>query len=395
VAEPRDYLPQLSLAERDRRYREVRTRMAARGFDVLLAPANSGRWEQLQADARYLSQIGGNATETFVVFPLEGEPCAFVMNRAGWWRRAHDWIRDVRDCRNQWARVVGDWIAEHGYAQACFGVAGLGGLARAPDGIIPYGTLAALKERFPAARFENATDLMLEVRARKSPEEIAFLERSIALVELGLQTMAEVARPGVPECEVYAAMWHTMVGHGGEFPALFLLGAGPNLSGSAFVPTLRPLAPGDVLLNEVEIKYGGYAAQAAQPLIVGEPTPRQRAQYAAAQGAFERVLAEMAPGVPLGHLMDTYTAALAETPFRWGHPLLHARGLGDDVPVLLGDHDLARYCQTPLEEGMTFVLKPQAIDPETGGRLTVGDTVCVTATGARRLGKRSLELIVV
>ena len=103
MATPMDYLPQLSLAERDRRYREVRARLAERGLDVLLAPANTGRWEQLQADARYLSQIGGNATEPFVCLPREGEPTAFVMNRAGWWRRAHDWIADVRDCRNAWA----------------------------------------------------------------------------------------------------------------------------------------------------------------------------------------------------------------------------------------------------------------------------------------------------
>ncbi len=78
-----------------------------------------------------------------------------------------------------------------------------------------------------------------------------------------------------------------------------------------------------------------------------------------------------------------------------GHPLLHARGLGDDLPVLLGDHDLERYRGTPLEEGMTFILKPQAADPATGGRMTVGDTVCVTATGARRLGTRSMALLVV
>jgi hypothetical protein len=128
MATQKDYRPQLSLAERDRRYRAVRAGMAERGFDVLLAPANSGRWEQLQADARYLSQIGGNATETFVALPREGEPTAFVMNRAGWWRNAQDWIADVRDCRNAWAQVVGDWIAERGYERARFGVAGLAGL---------------------------------------------------------------------------------------------------------------------------------------------------------------------------------------------------------------------------------------------------------------------------
>jgi Xaa-Pro dipeptidase len=394
MATQKDYRPQLSLAERDRRYGAVRAGMAEQGFDVLLAPANSGRWEQLQADARYLSQIGGNATETFVALPREGEPTAFVMNRAGWWRRAHDWIADVRDCRNAWAQAVGDWIDERGYQRARFGVAGLGGLARCPDGIVAHGTLEGWRERFPTAAFENATDLMLDVRARKSAEEIAFLERSAQLVALGIQTMAEVARPGVAECEVYAAVWHTMVGNGGEGPALFFLSAGPNLAGSAFVPTTRPLAPGDVILNEIEVKYGGYAAQGNQPLFVGEPTARQRQLYDTALRAFERVLGAMGPGVTMGHLVDTYQAVVAETPFEWGHPLLHARGLGDDVPVLLGDHDVDRYRGTPLAEGMVFVLKPHTADPETGGRMTVGDTVCVTASGARRLSTRPMAPLV-
>jgi Xaa-Pro aminopeptidase len=389
-----DYRPQLSQAERDRRYAAVRARMAERGLDLLLAPANTGRWEQQQADARYLSQIGGNATEPFVVLPREGEPTAFVMNRAGWWRRAQDWIADVRDGRNAWAQYVGDWIAEHGFERARIGIAGLAGLSRSPDGIVAYGTMSGLQERFPQAQFENATDLMLQVRARKSAEEIAFLERSAGLVALGIQTMAEVARPGVAECEVYAAVWHTMIGNGGEGPALFFLSAGPNLAGSAFVPTTRPLEKGDVILNEIEVKYGGYAAQGNQPMFIGEPTARQREVYDTALRAFDRVLGEMAPGVTMGHLMDTYQAVASETPFHWGHPLMHARGLGDDLPVLLGDSDLDRFRGTPLEEGMVFVLKPHIGDPETGGRMTVGDTVCVTADGARRLSQRSMAPIV-
>src|SRR3954469_9799327 len=113
-----DYRPQLSQAERDRRYAAVRAKMAEQGLDVLLAPANTGRWEQQQADARYLSQIGGNATEAFVGLAGEGEPTAFVMNRAGWWKKAQDWITDVRDCRNAWAQHVGNWVAERGLERA-------------------------------------------------------------------------------------------------------------------------------------------------------------------------------------------------------------------------------------------------------------------------------------
>jgi len=89
-------IPQLSIQERDRRYKIVRAEMARRGIDVLLAPANTGRWEQLQGDSRYLTTIGGFATEVFTVFPREGEVTAFIFNRAAWWRKAQNWVTDVR-----------------------------------------------------------------------------------------------------------------------------------------------------------------------------------------------------------------------------------------------------------------------------------------------------------
>jgi len=55
-------IPQLSLSERDRRYSKVRERMAREGIDVLLLSANHSRWEQMMADSRYLTCIGGFAT---------------------------------------------------------------------------------------------------------------------------------------------------------------------------------------------------------------------------------------------------------------------------------------------------------------------------------------------
>ena len=78
--------------------------MARQGIDCLLLPANTGRWEQLQGDSRYLTTIGGFATEVFTVFPREGEVTAYIFNRAAWWKQAQRWVGDVRDGRNRWGQ---------------------------------------------------------------------------------------------------------------------------------------------------------------------------------------------------------------------------------------------------------------------------------------------------
>jgi len=389
-------IPQLSLEERDRRYRNVRQEMARRGIDCLLLPANSGRWEQLQADSRYLSSIGGFATEVFTVFPLEGEPTAYVFNRAAWWKRAQRWIGDVRDGHNHWAENATQRLKEIGFDKGTIGISGLSGLFRAPDGIIPFATVTGLQEGFPQAKIVNATELMQEIRAVKSAEEISFLERSAALIEKMIATMSETARPGITEKELYAAMTQTMLAAGGELPTLFFLGSGPEVSQSSFVPTNRALQNGDRIVNEIEAKIGGYAAQAVSPLTLGKPGVDYQRLVELSAECFSAILHGMRPGATFGDLFDIYTKKIqqsGEGKYAWSHPMMHARGLGDDGPALLGDRDLERFRRIELKAGMVFILKPQARAGK--ARVSIGDTVVVTESGARRLGRRKLKLIVI
>lgn len=372
--------------------------MAQNGIDCLLLPANSGRWEQLQADSRYLTSIGGFATEVLTVFPLEGEVTAYVFNRAQWWKRAQKWVQDVRDGRNQWAANAIERLKELGFQNGTLGISGLSGLFRAPDGIIPYTAVRKIQEGFPSAKVVNATDLMVRVRSIKSEEEISFLERSAAITEKTIKTMIENARPGILERELYASMLSTMLKNGGELPTLFFLSAGPDVTMSSFVPTGRVIQKGDRIVNEIEAKYGGYAAQAVSPLAVGKPRGEYQEMLDLSADCFHKVFQQMHPGVTFGELFDTYTTTVqrySNGKYSWHHPMMHARGLGDDGPALLGDEDLERFRGIELQAGMVFVLKPVVRAAGGKDRASIGDTVAVTDRGARRLGKRELKLIVV
>ncbi len=390
-------IPQLSLEERDRRYKKVRTEMARSNIDCLLLPANTGRWEQLQADSRYLSSIGGFATEVFTVFPLEGEVTAYIFNRAGWWKQAQNWVQDVRDGRNRWGENAIERIKELGLGQGTIGIAGLAGLFRAPEGIIPYSSVKAIQDAFPQAKLINATEMMQEIRAIKSAEEVSLLERSAAIIEKVIETMVQTARPGVSEKELYGAMVHAMLSNGGELPTLFFLSAGPDISNSSFVPTDYVIQNGDRIINEIEAKYAGYAAQAVSPVVIGKANQDYEEMIKISRDCFEAILDEMKPGVTFGSLFDTYRESVEQRgkgKYLWNHPMMHARGLGDDGPALLGNQDLERFSKMKLESGMVFILKPQVRTAQGKGRASIGDTVVVTEDGARRFGKRELKLIV-
>jgi Xaa-Pro dipeptidase len=390
-------IPQLSIQERDRRYKNVRAEMAKRGIDVLLAPANTGRWEQLQGDSRYLTSIGGFATEMFTVFPAQGEVTSYVFNRAGWWQKAQNWVADVRDGRNRWSQNAIERIKELGLEKGTIGISGLAGLVRAPEGIIPYSSVKAIQEAFPQAKLVNATEMMQELRAVKSAEEVSFLERSAAITEKAIEAMVQTANPGVSEKELYATVLHAMLSNGGELPTLFFLSAGPGLTNSSFVPTDYIIQKGDQIVNEIEAKYGGYAAQAVSPMVVGKPDAGYQAMVDLSRACFDAVLAAMKPGVTFGTLFDIYTRTVEGADrgkYSWSHPMMHARGLGDDGPALMGDKDIERFSKIQLQTGMTFILKPQVRPVQGKGRASLGDTVTVTENGARRLGKRELKLIV-
>ncbi|HXF74759.1 MAG TPA: M24 family metallopeptidase, partial [Methylomirabilota bacterium] len=164
-----------------------------------------------------------------------------------------------------------------------------------------------------------------------------------------------------------------------------------------FVPTDYRIQKGDRLINEIEAKYAGYAAQAVCPMTFGPPDDEYRRMIDISRACFDAVLDAMKPGVSLGTLFAVYTRTVereGKGKYVWSHPMMHARGLGDDGPALLGDRDLERFSKIELQTGMTFILKPQVRPAQGKGRASIGDTVTVTEDGARRLGKRELELIV-
>jgi Xaa-Pro aminopeptidase len=314
-----------------------------------------------------------------------------VFNRAKFWKEAQNWISDVRDGRNRWADNVAERLSEIGFKRGRIGVAGLGPLTRSPDGLVTHRTIARLTELFPAVEIVDATRLMLDARKVKSAEEIALMERSTAMAERMVANVHSL-RPGDTERTLYAAMLSTLIAEGGDAPAMILIGAGSNLDHGAFVPTNRRLRDGDLVVGEVEGRYAGYSGQIVRPAVLGRAKPEYRALVEACAAVFDEVLAAMRPGVALGEVASAYERAVARQGGTVAYPLMHARGLGDEIPAVIAAEDRVRLADVVLEQGMTFVLKPHLA--RSGLPVAqIGDMVAVEAHGARRLGRLLMKLI--
>ena len=177
-------MPRLSLAEREHRWARVRQAMDERGWACIITPPHTGHWELYSADTRYLTHIGGNCSETACVFPREGEVMAVVLNRPEFWLRAQNWVTDLHTPKHHvWSAPMIDRMRDLGIDRQRIGVVGLAGGVRSPEGTIAHGFFENIRAAFPNAIYDDATVVMANLRALKSPEELAVMEQAAAVAE--------------------------------------------------------------------------------------------------------------------------------------------------------------------------------------------------------------------
>ena len=397
--------PRFSLAERDRRWKAVREEMAKAGVDVLVGSNNTGHWDHWQSDIRYLTQIGGHCVDAAVVFPLESEPTGFAINDLYWGIAAPHWLRDLRPTGWRWGEAIGkrlqELAADTGKDDPTIAITGLAGVLRAPEGTVPWGTIDRIKEMMPRAKIVNGTDICRYPRYIKSLEEIDILQKSVDLIEKAVEAMRNTARPGVKESVVYANMIQAMIADGGEIPTMLSWLSGPwgHLSRRLTIATERAMEKGDAILNEIEARYAGYCGQQDQPLFLG-PIPQDvQDMFKWQMDAVDAAMEVMSPGHTFQEVIDAARDASKGSDTYVTSLTFHGRGLGDDWPLIVGGGaagGTGNLLERPIVENTVFVVKPNVrkrTSSYRGEGLTWADTVQVTATGARRMGKRPPGLI--
>ena len=391
-------LPKFSLAERERRWRRVRERMRQERLDAIIGFPNQSHWDQFQADIRYLTHIGGHQTEVAVVFPQAEEPTAFVRggNEIEWWKIAQDWVKDIRPSRRSWSPPLIARMKELKLDNGRIGVSGLNGLLRAPEGTVVVGMLDPVRQAFPNAQFENATEILQDARSIKSPEEVAWMERAAEILDQVVAAILAKAKPGVMENDMVATIWQTIIANGGDYPSMTHWGAGVDVPWASRIAPHRPLQAGDMINTELEAKYGGYIAQTVQAACLGKIPSELKQAFDVSVKVFDEMVRFMKPGVSYRDVIAFYQKLVREAGFIPKGMLLHGRGIGEDRPQITGEVEgdmytsvtYTQHLDLPLVEGNVFVLKPGAMPGNAPDSIRCGDTVVIEKNGARRLGKR-------
>lgn len=265
-----------------------------------------------------------------------------------------------------------------------------------------------LRELLRDARVTPARDLVEEMMAVKSPEEVALIRESVVWGNLAHALLQQYTRPGLNETDVtgrasvdatqamiralgpsYRPLsWHWSGAHAGYRGQIGKDSAIPHSMTSNAV-----FRAGDVLVSGAGAGVGGYGSELERTMIVGVPDDRQRRYFDLMLGAQEEAFGTIRPGArcsDVDRAVLAYFEAHDLLPY-WRHHTGHALGIGmHEAPFLdVGDESLIR-------PGMVFSVEPGIYIPDYAG-FRHSDTVLVTDAGIECLTRypRALDALTI
>lgn len=255
---------------------------------------------------------------------------------------------------------------------------------------LPRGDNAAkLKALAPMRELSNAADFIGALRAKKSPAEIALIERATDVSVDAHKAAWKRMAPGLFEYQLAATMTFVMLDAGCEGNAYDpIVGSGINGTVLHYDKNSRRMDLGDLVVMDVGARCGGYDTDITRTAPVsGKFNPRQLELYNIVLGAQKAALAVIKPGTT----MEDVNRAAREyidshgkdrNGGRLGKYLTHkiSHGVGLDV------HDYPTHVSAePFEAGMIITAEPGLYIPEERIGIRIEDTVLVTEDGVRVL----------
>jgi Xaa-Pro aminopeptidase len=172
--------------------------------------------------------------------------------------------------------------------------------------------MTAFVEGHPDVTLRDATPVVNQLRARKSPAELALLRRAAEISAEGHRAVLSAPEPR-HEYELAAVLEYTFKRLGAERPAYgSIVGAGVNGTQLHYMKDDGPARPGDLVVMDAAAEYNGYAADITRTIPVsGTFTAEQRAIYQIVRDAQAAAEREVRPGGSAQASLDSSIAVRA------------------------------------------------------------------------------------
>ncbi|MGQ9707389.1 MAG: M24 family metallopeptidase [bacterium] len=246
-----------------------------------------------------------------------------------------------------------------------------------------------LRSQLKMVQLVPVRDLVLELRRRKSRQELALMARAQAITERVFGEVVRMLKPGIREKDLANEIEFRFRRYGeSAFPPIVASGEnGAKPHGRA---SDRKIRTGDCITFDLGCRYQGYCSDMTRTVFLGRPDQELARVYEQVLRAQEEALAVIKPGVP-GKLVDLAArdhlnrAGLGKF---FGHSLGHGVGLEvHEQPVL------AQTSKQTLKSGDVVTVEPGVYLPGKGG-IRIEDMVLVNRNGYFNFTKAKKGLVV-
>lgn len=276
--------------------------MGDRSLDFLLAYADD-RAVFGPAHARWLANFPVHFEPVCILMPREGDPIMLCGPESDEYAHLTGMIADVRvlqefthpdeDYPYSHIQSLSEVMRETGSDLASVRRVGIGGRA-----LMGADILAAYQEALPQAQWVDVESALCDLRAQKSPDEIAVIRYAYEIAEIGLQAAIDAVDVGVSEREIAAEVECAMRRAGAEGTGIdTIIASGPNTRPILARSTFRCIQADELVLLTVAPRYEGYHAAIGRPVLVGNPGTEIVAAVETAAKAQEACFHALRPGI--------------------------------------------------------------------------------------------------
>ncbi|MBO6894172.1 MAG: aminopeptidase P family protein [Roseibium sp.] len=244
------------------------------------------------------------------------------------------------------------------------------------------------------ANTSDASDLIPELRAVKSAEEIVYVRKAAELADAAFHAAMDEIKPGADEGRILAAMQGAIFEGGGDYPGNeFIIGSGDDALLCRYKAGRRTLSDQDQITLEWAGSYRHYHAALMRTVVVGTPTDRHNEMYLAAREALAAVETQLVPGKTFGDVFDAHAERMD------AHGMMQHRL--NACGYSLGARFTPSWMDTPMAyKANPAVVKPNMVifmhmilmDSITGTAMTLGQTYLTTEDAPESLSTLPLDL---
>jgi len=210
-----------------------------------------------------------------------------------------------------------------------------------------------LQTMLPRLRTADSTELMNDVRAVKTPTELAYLRHGADMLDDAFLACFPTMKSGMRERDLHAALVAYCLSHGSEFTHGILNSSRNTVSYAG--ESDFAFAAGDAIRTDYVAYVKGYPGHQSRCAVVGSPNAEQRREYSVILDIYRAANEMLIPGQTAGAIYQFVverfaTAGLVYKSMLAGHSV--GAWWHQQEPVISRDNPRR------LEEGMVIAMEP-------------------------------------